>query len=333
MSIDGPKALAVEQLGRRVHEAVAQEFEVLVLHREARRRPVAAVPNQQVLLLANRGDDIERRDAARAGAALGLGAMKHDRRPVAPVREPRRHEPDDPGVDAARWRPLRVDRLPSPQQLLGDGHASSVCAWRCRLSRSSCSASCPRHTSPRASIRSSAMFACARRPAAFMRGPIAKPSVSALNRSGGVPATRASASRPGRSPCRIRARPSVTIRRFSSKSGATSTTVPSATRSMNSLSSSARPSASYSTWRKRYATPTAASSSNGYGESSRFGFTAATAARQLVRHRVVVEDDHVEPEFIGVRDFRHRADPAVRGHQQRPPRRSRSFVTAPKFSP
>ena len=95
---------------------------------------------------------------------------------------------------------------------------------RCASSSASAGSSARRHSMPR---RMSV-----RRPAALMRGPMAKPKSALPARAGSRPATWNSARTPGCiCPARMRLRPCATRRRLLASSRTTSATVPSATRS------------------------------------------------------------------------------------------------------
>ena len=199
-------------------------------------RAVAAVALEVLGAGVQPGEQVERRDASAPSRCRGRRRARPARRAVVALGDARGDDPDHARVPVLarrartrcarpRSRDLglgleqdpRLDRAPlgvGVVELVGD------LAPRARRRRSAAA------RAPASARR--------RRPAALMRGASRKPIACASRPPGSVLATRISARRPGLAVAASARSPARTSRRFSPRSGTTSATVASATRSRSS---------------------------------------------------------------------------------------------------
>jgi hypothetical protein len=177
-----------------------------------------------------------------------------------------------------------------------------------------------RSRASRATSSASAASGSPKRPGALSRGAMRKPMSSLVTpRARSSFASSARARRPGRSPPPRTFRPARTSARLSLSSGATSATVPIATRSSHGLRSSSLPSACRKAAATENASPHEASPLKAKPQSGRCGLRNASAGRGSAGTRWWSMTIVSMPRRRGVRDALVIARAAIAGHEQRGP--------------
>ena len=155
---------------------------------------------------------------------------------------------------------------------------SNSTACRSAFIRSNSAQSCQATSSFSAAKSSIAVSAEARRPAALMRGPMRKPMSTARRGRPSIPSLRIRARRPRLRGSARPLSPSQAMVRFSPIRGATSATVPIAAIFSSDSVEMFLPARRINSQHNLNATPTPASSLNGYAQPGCFGLSTAAAS-------------------------------------------------------